>query len=68
MYSEIGRPSVPPDASCAKATLLMAEHTVRSERLFYERNQVTTCSFGGFLYGLSMVDGPFDHSTLSFSH
>src|SRR5271169_6618973 len=35
MYSAVGRPSIPPER-LLKASLLMALHTVRSERLFCE--------------------------------
>ncbi len=36
MYSEVGRPSIPPER-LPKATLLMALYTVRSERQFCEQ-------------------------------
>ena len=36
MYSDVGRPSIPPE-QLIKATLLMAFYTVRSERLFCEQ-------------------------------
>ena len=36
MYSAVGRPSIPPE-QLLKASLLMALHTVRSERLFCEQ-------------------------------
>ena len=36
MYSAVGRPSIPPER-LLKASLLMALHTVRSERLFCEQ-------------------------------
>src|ERR1700730_7842466 len=36
MYSEIGRPSIPPER-LLKASLLMALYTVRSERMFCEQ-------------------------------
>jgi transposase len=36
MYSEIGRPSIPPER-LLKASLLMALYTVRSERMFSEQ-------------------------------
>src|SRR5580704_8186191 len=36
MYSEVGRPSIPPER-LLKASLLMALYTVRSERLFCEQ-------------------------------
>ena len=36
MYSEVGRPSIPPER-LLKASLLMALYTVRSERMFCEQ-------------------------------
>src|SRR5258708_26196300 len=36
MYSEVGRPSIPPER-LLKASLLMALSTVRSERMFCEQ-------------------------------
>ena len=36
MYSEVGRPSIPPER-LLKASLLMALYTVRSERIFCEQ-------------------------------
>src|SRR3979411_2072255 len=36
MYSAVGRPSIPPER-LLKASLLMALHTVRSERMFCEQ-------------------------------
>src|SRR5271168_429225 len=36
MYSEVGRPSIPPER-LLKASVLMALYTVRSERLFCEQ-------------------------------
>src|SRR5258708_38031943 len=36
MYSEVGRPSIPPEL-LLKASLLMALYTVRSERMFCEQ-------------------------------
>ena len=36
MYSEVGRPSIPPER-LLKATVLMALYSVRSERLFCEQ-------------------------------
>lgn len=35
MYSDIGRPSIPPD-QLLRAVLLQALHTIRSERLLME--------------------------------
>ena len=36
MYSDVGRPSIPPER-LLKASLLMALYTVRSERMFCEQ-------------------------------
>jgi transposase len=62
MYSQTGRPSIPPER-LLKATLLMALHTVRSERLFCEQLQYNLL-FRWFL-DMDMVEQPFDHSTFS---
>ena len=43
MYSEVGRPSIPPER-LLKASLLMALYTVRSERMFCEQLDSTFCS------------------------
>jgi transposase len=64
MYSDVGRPSVPPE-HLLKATLLMAFFTVRSERLFCEQLGYNLL-FRWFL-GMSVVDEPFDHSTFSLN-
>ena len=64
MYSDVGRPSVPPE-QLLKATLLMAFFTVRSERLFCEQLGYNLL-FRWFL-GMGVVDEPFDHSTFSFN-
>ncbi len=45
MYSEVGRPSIPPER-LLKASLLMALYTVRSERLFCEQLDYNLCSVG----------------------
>src|SRR5271154_6550003 len=62
MYSEIGRPSIPPER-LLKASLLMALHTVRSERLFCEQLDYNFL-FRWFL-DLEADETSFDHSTLS---
>lgn len=62
MYSELGRPSTPPE-QLLKATLLMAFYTVRSERQFAEQLDYNLL----FRWFLDMAfDGPgIDHSTFS---
>ena len=62
MYSQIGRPSIPPER-LVKASLLMAFYTVRSERLFCEQLDYNLL----FRWFLDMnVDEPsFDHSSFS---
>jgi transposase len=62
MYSEVGRPSVPPER-LLKASLLMAFYTVRSERLFCEQLDYNLM-FRWFL-DLNMVEASFEHSTFS---
>jgi transposase len=42
MYSEVGRPSIPPER-LLKASLLMALYTVRSERMFCEQLDYNLC-------------------------
>lgn len=63
MYSDRGRPSIPPE-QLLKATLLMALYTIRSERQFCERLQYDLL-FKWFL-GLNITDPAFDPT--SFSH
>jgi len=63
LYSEVGRPSIPPE-QLLKASLLMAFYTVRSERLFCE--QLGYNALYRWFLGMSMVEEPFNHST--FSH
>ena len=63
MYSERGRPSVPPE-QLLKATLLMALYSIRSERQFCERLRYDLL-FKWFL-GLNITDPAFDPT--SFSH
>jgi transposase len=63
MYSDRGRPSIPPE-HLLKATLLMALYSIRSERQFCERLQYDLL-FKWFL-GLNITDPAFDPTT--FSH
>lgn len=62
MYSAIGRPSIPPER-LLKASLLMALHTVRSERLFCEQLDYNLL-FRWFL-DMDAAEPSFDHSTFS---
>jgi transposase len=62
MYSEIGRPSIPPER-LLKASLLMALHTVSSERMFCEQLDYNLL-FRWFL-DMDVVEPSFDHSTFS---
>ena len=62
MYSAVGRPSIPPER-LLKASLLMALHTVRSERLFCEQLDYNLL-FRWFL-DLEADEASFDHSTFS---
>src|SRR6202048_4881944 len=62
MYSEVGRPSVPPER-LLKASLLMALYTVRSERTFCEQLDYNLL-FRWFL-DLNWDEPSFDHSTFS---
>src|ERR1700686_290375 len=62
MYSEVGRPSIPPER-LLKASLLMALYTVRSERLFCEQLDYNLL-FRWFL-DLNWDEPGFDHSTFS---
>src|ERR1700680_3074721 len=57
MYSEVGRPSVPPERQL-KAMLLMALYTVRSERMFCEQLAYNLL-FRWFL-DMDMVEPAFD--------
>lgn len=63
MYSDRGRPSIPPE-QLLKATLLMAFYSIRSERQFCERLQYDLL-FKWFL-GLNITDSAFDPTT--FTH
>ena len=60
MYSEVGRPSIPPER-LLKASLLMALYTVRSERMFCEQLDYNLL-FRWFL-DLNWDEPAFDHST-----
>jgi transposase len=62
MYSEVGRPSIPPER-LLKASLLMALYTVRSERMFCEQLDYNLL-FRWFLE-LNWDEPAFDHSTFS---
>src|SRR5713226_6224556 len=62
MYSATGRPSIPPER-LLKASLLMALHTVRSERLLCEQLDYNFL-FRWFL-DLEADEASFDHSTFS---
>src|SRR6202161_604612 len=62
MYSEVGRPSIPPER-LLKASLLMALYTVRSERPFCEQLDYNLL-FHWFL-DLNWDEPSFDHSTFS---
>jgi transposase len=62
MYSEVGRPSIPPER-LLKASLLMALYTVRSERMFCEQLDYNLL-FRWFL-DLNWDESSFDHSTFS---
>jgi transposase len=62
MYSAVGRPSIPPKR-LLKASLLMALHTVRSERMFCEQLDYNLL-FRWFLE-MDVTEQSFDHSTFS---
>src|SRR5271167_338195 len=62
MYSAVGRPSIPPER-LLKASLLMALHTVRSERMFCEQLDYNLL-FRWFL-DMDVAEPSFDHSTFS---
>jgi transposase len=62
MYSETGRPSIPPE-HLLKACLLIALYSVRSERQFCERLQYDLL-FKWFL-DINIMDPAFDASTFS---
>src|SRR3984893_12022560 len=62
MYSQIGRPSIPPER-LLKASLLMALYTVRSERLFCEQLDYNLL-FRWFL-DMGLDEPSFDHSSFT---
>ena len=62
MYSAVGRPSIPPER-LLKASLLMALHTVRSERMFCEQLDYNLL-FRWFLE-MDVTEPSFDHSAFS---
>src|SRR5207244_7933987 len=62
MYSEIGRPSIPPER-LLKASLLMALYTVRSERMFCE--QLDYNLLFRWLLDMELDEPSFDHSSFS---
>jgi transposase len=62
MYSQVGRPSVPPER-LLKASLLMALYTVRSERMFCEQLDYNIL-FRWFL-DMDWDEPSFDHSSFS---
>ena len=62
VYSDIGRPSIPPE-QLLRALMLQILYTVRSERLLIEQLQYNLL-FRWFV-GLSMDDPVWDHSTFS---
>jgi transposase len=64
MYSKRGRHSIPPER-LLKATLLMALHSVRSERLFCE--QLNYNLLYRWFLDMDLEERSFDHSTFSFN-
>jgi transposase len=64
MYSNMGRPSIPPE-QLLKASLLMALHSVRSERQFCEQLDYNLM-FRWFL-DMGIEEASFDHSTFSLN-
>jgi transposase len=64
MYSTRGRHSIPPER-LLKATLLMALHSVRSERMFCEQLDYNLL-YRWFL-DMDLEERSFDHSTFSFN-
>lgn len=64
MYSKLGRHSIPPER-LLKASLLMALHSVRSERLFCEQLDYNLL-YRWFL-DMNLEEKSFDHSTFSFN-
>src|SRR3984893_2634435 len=62
MYSEVGRPSIPPER-LLKASLLMTLYTVRSERMFCEQLDYNLL-FRRFL-DMNWDEPGFDHSSFT---
>lgn len=62
MYSQVGRPSIPPER-LLKASVLMALYTIRSERQFCEQLDYNLL-FRWFL-DMDLEEPSFDHSTFS---
>lgn len=62
MYSEVGRPSIPPE-QLLRALLLQVLYTIRSERMLVEQLDYNLL-FRWFV-GMSMDDKVWDHSTFS---
>jgi transposase len=62
MYSETGRPSIPPER-LLKSSVLMALYTVRSERMFCEQLDYNLL-FRWFL-DMNLEEPTFDHSSFS---
>jgi transposase len=62
MYSEVGRPSIPPER-LLKASLLMALYTVRSESMFCE--QLDYNLLFRWFPDLNWDEPSFDHPTFS---
>src|SRR6266446_5620023 len=63
MYSEVGRPSIPPERLLKASRLMMALYTVRSERMFCEQLGYNLL-FRWFL-DLNWDEPGFDHSSFS---
>jgi len=61
-YSDVGRPSIPPER-LLKAMLLMSLYTMRSERALCER--ITFDMLFRWFLDMTPDEGPFDHSDFS---
>jgi transposase len=62
MYSSVGRPSIPPER-LLKAQILIAQYSVRSDRMFCEQLDYKLL-FRWFL-DMNADDPAFDHSTFT---
>jgi transposase len=62
MYSELGRPSIPPER-LLKASLLISLYSIRSERAFCE--QLAYNELFRWFLGMSLIEPTFDASTFS---